>query len=141
MNCRLRNLLCFALIACITACASSPGYKVAKSSPSETYSVLSRYISSDEKIRIHQRDGTVITMTAIRVTPETLNGWVAGNIEVQKIPLEDIVSVETNLDNESMKKIGKLLLAGVLLVGFAVLVVGSSGGGYDFSGVSFVGGS
>jgi hypothetical protein len=80
-------------------------------------------------------------MTAIRVTSETLNGRVAGNIEVQKIPLEDIVSVETNLDNESMKEIGKLLLVVLLIVGITMLVVGSSGGGYDFSGVSFGGGS
>jgi flagellar basal body-associated protein FliL len=137
MNCRLKKLLCFILIACITACASLPAYEVAMSSPSETYSVLSRNISSDDKIRVHLRDGTVIIMIAIRVTPETLNGRVAGALEVQKIRMEDIVRVETNLDNESTKKVGKLLLGVLLMVGITVLVVGSSGGGYNFGGVGF----
>jgi hypothetical protein len=140
MNYRISKLLCFILIACIIGCASSPEYKVAKSSPGETYLILSRQISRDEKIRVHHRDGTVTKMTAIGVTPETLDGRVSGNMEVRKIPLEDIIRVETIVDNESMKKIGKLLLAGLIITGVVLLIAGTSGG-YDFSGISFGGGS
>jgi hypothetical protein len=79
-------------------------------------------------------------MTAIEVTPLTLNGLVDNNMEIQKILLEDIASVETNLNNESEKKVGKLLLLGLLMVGITLLVVKGSSGGYDFSGIGFGGG-
>ena len=120
MNYSISKLLCFILMACITGCASSSEYKVAKSSPGETYSILSRQISKGEKIRIHHHDGTVTKMTAIRVTPETLDGRVRGNIEVRKIPLEDIIRVETNVDNNSMERIGMLI---VIFTGVGAFIV------------------
>jgi hypothetical protein len=141
MNSRLRKLLCYALICCVPACASTSSYELGERDPTETYSVLSRHIVSDQKIRVHLRDGTVIDMTAIAVTAETLNGLVDDNTELQKINLKDIVSVETNLNHESEKEIGRLLLVGLLAVGIIMWVVSSSGSAYDFSGISFGGGA
>ncbi len=141
MNNRLAKLICCTLIVCVSACASTSFYEVGETDPTDTYSILSRHIVSDQKIRVHLRDGTVIDMTAIAVTAETLNGLVDDNTELQKINLKDIVSVETNLNHESEKEIGRLLLVGLLAVGIIMWVVSSSGSAYDFSGMSYGGGA
>ena len=137
MNNRIAKLLCYTLIVCITACASTSRHEVGETDQAETYSILSRHIVSDQDIRVHLRDGRVIDMTVIAVTAESLNGMVDDTIEVQKINLDQIVRVETNLNHESDKKIGRLLLIGLLAVGIIMWVVSSSGSAYDFSGVSF----
>lgn len=125
MNYGLRRLLCFTLITCITACASSAGYKVAKSSPKETYSILSRHISSGDKIRVDLRDGSVITMVATSVTPQTLNGWLAGSGGFRKIPLKDIARVEADVDSQWKNPVVWAVVAGVVLF-VAVMAVAYS---------------
>lgn len=125
MNYGLRRLLCFTLITCITACASSPGYKVAKSSPAETYAILSRHVVIGEHVRVHLLDGTVITMAATAVTPQTLNGWLAGSGGFRKIPLKDIAKVEADVDSQWRNPVVWAVVAGVVLI-VAALVLAKS---------------
>jgi hypothetical protein len=85
------------------------------------------------------RDDSVKEVTVIRITPDTLDGQVVGRREVLNIPLNQIAKVE-KIDHQSMESVGKVLLAMLVIVGIAALTVGS-GSGYDFSGISFTGGS
>jgi hypothetical protein len=140
MNNRIGKLLCYTLICCITACATTSSYEVGETDSTETYSILSRHIVIDQDIRVHLRDGSIVDMRAVEVTAETLNGLVDGNVEIQKIYLEDILSVETNFSGEPDMDNGWGLLVAILMASIIMWAVASSGSGYDFSGLSFGGG-
>jgi len=134
-----KNIICYALVTFIVGCTSATPYTSSNYNSDETYKTLSRNIAKSDLIRVYMRDDSVKEMTAIRVTPETLDGQVVGRREVLNIPLNHIAKVE-KIDHQSMENTGKVLLAILVIVGIAALMVGS-GSGYDFSGISFTGGS
>ena len=124
MNYRLRSLLCLTLITCITACASSTGVTVANNSKKEAYSVLSQQIVIGEDIRVHLRDGSVVTITATGINPKTLKGWVtSGPIEFREIPLELIAKVEPWGQPTALVKNVLLVSVGAYLLAFAVFIL------------------
>jgi hypothetical protein len=121
MNYHLRSLLCLTLITCMTACASSTGVTVANSSKKEAYSVLSQHIVIGEDIRVHLRDGSVVTITATGINPKTLKGWVTrGPIEFREIPLELIAKVEPWGQPTDLVKNVLIVFVGAYLLAAAV---------------------
>ena len=134
-----KNILCYALVTCVVGCTSATSYRSSNHDADEIYTTLSRQISTSDIVRVYLRDGSVKEMTAIRVTPETLDGQVIGLPEILRIPLTHITKVE-KIEHQSMENAGKVLLAIIVIVGIAALVIGS-GGGYDFSGIAPTGSS
>ena len=132
-----KNIICVALMTCIVGCTSTTRYRSSDYSSDEMYQTLSRNVASGDFIRVYMREDVVEEMTAIRVTPESLDGQVVGRREVLSIPLVDIIEVE-KIDHHSMENTGRVILALFLIVGIAALMAGS-GSGYDFSGISFTG--
>ena len=96
---------------------------VANSSQKEAYSELSQHIVIGEDIRVHLRDGSVVTITATGINPKTLKGWVtSGPIEFREIPLELIAKVEpwgqptALVKNVAVVSVGAYLLAAALFL-------------------------
>ncbi len=134
----VRNLICFALAVCIVGCTSTKQYTSSNSNAEELGNKLSANVARKDIVRVHLHDTSVVEMTVIRVTHETLDGQVLGHREVLHIPLTQIAKVE-KLDRKSVEGVGEVVLAIIVLVVVAALVIGM-GSGYDFSGVGFEGG-
>jgi hypothetical protein len=134
-----KSIICYSLVTFIVGCTSATQYTSSSHHSDETYKTLSREIAKSDLVRVYMRDDSVKEVTVIRITPDTLDGQVVGRREVLNIPLNQIAKVE-KIDHQSMESVGKVLLAMLVIVGIAALTVGS-GSGYDFSGISFTGGS
>lgn len=134
-----KSIICYSLVTFIVGCTSAKQYTSSNHNSDETYKTLSRKIAKSDPIRFYMRDDSVKEVTVIRITPDTLDGQVVGRREVLNIPLNHIAKVE-KIDHQSMENFGKVVLAMLVIVGFPALIVGF-GSGYDFSGISFTGGS